>query len=451
MMKQLLKSTVSTLLCGVLLFGLSACDTPAMAPAESTTGGTTSGLLTGALPPVEGIYAKNLTENLLSTVGLEPFEPSEAFVSSQVDFAVKLFQNTYQSGENTLISPLSAMLALAMTANGADGETKSQMLEVLSGGMESETLNAELYNYRVNLPDTDWAKLTLAHSIWIRDLPGFSVKESFLSDLVGYYDAEAYAAPFDDTILSDINLWIRQNTGGLIQNALDRIDSDAKLYLINALYFDAKWSAVYTEGSVREGTFTNGDGSRVTVDFMHSEEWGYLCDGTFEGFRKNYLGGDYSFVALLPMSNGDESVDLDACLASLTGEKLQNLLSTAKEEQVNAALPKFSVDFSTLLNDALSEMGMPVAFTRDADFSAMSDGDLFISRVIHQSHITVAEQGTVAGAVTIVEVLDCGDPDWDVVEHTITLDRPFIYLIVDNHTNLPIFMGVLNQMEGIEE
>ncbi|MGM9681916.1 MAG: serpin family protein [Eubacteriales bacterium] len=443
MKHQLLKSTVSTLLCGILLSGLAACDDVE----ETQTTQTQTDLLIGALPPVEVIRAKNLTEEIQSYLGLAPFEPSEEFVSAQAKFAVELFQNSYQSGENTLISPLSAMLALAMTANGAAGETQRQMLEVLSDGMGRKAFNEQIYSYRVRLPENDRVKLTLADSIWLRDREDFSVKESFLYDLVGYFNAEAFLAPFDDGTLEDINLWIKQNTGGLIENALDRIDTDTLLYLINTLYFDAEWAEPYTENAVQKGTFTNRDGSQVTADFMHSQEWSYLCDGTFEGFSKNYAGGDYSFVALLPVDGS--GTDPDAGLADLTGEKLQSLLSCAKREKVIAALPKFSVDFSVLLNDALIQMGMSDAFNSSAaDFSAMSDRDLYIGRVIHKTHITVAEQGTVAGAVTIVEMdEECVD-DPDEVVHEITLDRPFVYLIVDNHTNLPIFMGVMNQMEG---
>lgn len=439
----ILKSTVSTLLSGILLFGLVACDIPA----EAHTTQTATGNQIGALPPEKVILAKNLTDEIRSYVGLVPFEPSEKFISAQADFAVELLQNSCRSGENTLISPLSAMLALAMTANGAAGETENQMLEVLAGGMDRKALNEQIYNYRVHLPKNDRVKLTLADSIWFRDREDFSVKESFLYDLVGYYNAEAFLAPFDDGTLEDINLWIRQNTGGLIENALDRIDTDAMLYLINTLYFDAEWEEPYTENAVQEGTFFNRDGSQVTADFMHSQEWGYLCDGTFEGFSKNYAGGDYSFVALLPVDESGAAPD--AALASLTGEKLQSLLSCAKREKVIAAMPKFSVDFSTLLNDALIQMGMSHAFTSVANFSAMSDHDLFIGGVIHKTHITVGEKGTTAGAVTIVEMDEgCAAPDSDEVIHKIALDRPFIYLIVDNHTHLPIFMGAMNQMEG---
>lgn len=439
MKHQLLKSTVSILLCGILMIGFVACD---------VVNETQTTKKQNNLPPDEVIQAKNLIEEIEADAALEPVptDPDEAFVAAQVKFAVELFQNSYKSGENTLVSPLSAMLALAMTANGAAGETQRQMMEVLSGGMELSDLNQALYGYRIGLSQSDRVKLTLSDSIWFRDREDFTVKESFLYDLVGYYGAEAYSAPFDDTTLADINLWIKQKTGGLIENALDRISEDAMVYLINALYFDAEWAEQYSEYSVREGTFTNRDGSQSTADFMTSEEWGYLCDETFVGFSKNYAGGDYSFVALLP-ATVDSGVDPDAALASLTGEKLQSLLSGAKEEKVIAALPKFSVDFSTLLNDALIQMGMTDAFSGAADFSGISDDDLFIGQVIHQTSITVAEQGTVAGAVTIVEMDGCVD-DQDVVVHEITLDRPFLYLIVDNHTNLPIFMGVLNKIEG---
>ena len=181
-------------------------------------------------------------------------------------------------------------------------------------------------------------------------------------------------------------------------------------------------------------------GGTKTVSMMYSDEFGYINDGRAEGFIKNYAGNKYSFAALLP--NAD--TDIYDYIGSLTGEKLIAALNGRQNESVSAGLPKFSYDYELLLNNALKAMGMRQAFDPyGADFKKMSDSQLFISKVIHKTFIEVAEQGTRAGAVTAV-AMDCESAI--MVEHRVILDRPFVYMIVDNATNLPIFIGAVTDI-----
>ncbi len=175
--------------------------------------------------------------------------PDDVFVTAQTDFALRLFQacSRQTSAQNTLVSPLSVMLALAMTANGADGQTKAEMESVL--GMPIEELNAHLYSYVNQLPSSRHTKIAIANSIWYKDDPSLHVRKEFLQTNADYYGADAYQGPFDDSTLQDINNWTKENTNGMIDKAIDSIDSTAVMYLINALVFNARWQWPYLDGS----------------------------------------------------------------------------------------------------------------------------------------------------------------------------------------------------------
>ena len=367
----------------------------------------------------------------------------DAFAQSQMRLAVELFQSSVleSKDENVLISPLSIQLALAMTANGADGKTLAEMEALLGGEIVLDELNEYLYSYVKNLPTDEKYKLQIANSIWFRDDEGrLQVEKDFLQKNADYYGAQAYKAAFDDQTLKDINNWVNNHTDGMIDSILDQIDEDAVMYLINALVFDAEWQHVYDKSDVYKGKFTNIGGTEKQVDMMHSEETVYLQDEYATGFMKPYSGSKYSFAALLP----NEGVDIYEYVAGLTGEDLMETLSTPQLGMVMTTLPKFSYEYELTMNDLLKDLGMPTAFSSDdADFSKLgksSRGNIYIGDVLHKTFISVDELGTKAGAVTKVEIRDESAP---MSEWVVNLNRPFVYMIIDNETNLPVFIGTV--------
>lgn len=363
----------------------------------------------------------------------------DAFRAASADFAVRLFQQTRKEGQNNLISPLSVMLALAMTANGAQGETRTQMAQVLGGSIPLETLNEYLRTYLQNLPNGKEYKLDIANAIWFRDHE-LTVEKSFLQTNADYYNAAAYQSPFNDQTCRDINEWVKKNTDGQINQILDRVDPNDIMYLVNAVLFDAPWSTQYKKSAIHDAEFINADGERQTVSMMYSDEAQYLGDGQATGFIKPYRGG-YRFVALMP----NEGVSLDQYVASLTGAELLRIIQSAQNVTVHAGLPQFADDDQASLNDALCALGMSQPFdSTSADFSALgrtSSGEpIFIGEVLHKTHIEVDANGTKAAAVTVVGM----EKGYSMPEsHTVILDRPFVYAIVDGATNLPIFIGTM--------
>ena len=387
---------------------------------------------------MEGVQANTVTSKAAD----------DAFAQSQMRLAVDLFQASVLESrdENVLISPLSIQLALAMTANGADGDTKAEMEALLGGEISLENLNEYLCSYVNNLPSAEKYKLQIANSIWFRDNEGrLQVEKDFLQKNADYYGAQAYKAAFDDQTMKDINNWVKDHTDGMIDSILDQIDEDAVMYLINALVFDAEWQHVYDKSDVYKGKFTNIDGAEKQVDMMHSEETVYLQDENATGFMKPYSGSKYNFAVLLP----NEGVDIYEYIAGLTGESLMETLSTPQLGMVMATLPKFSYEYELTMNDVLKELGMPSAFSGDtADFSKMahsSRGNIYIGDVLHKTFISVDELGTKAGAVTKVQMNDeCAV----MSEWVVTLNRPFVYMIIDNETKLPVFIGTVMDVQG---
>lgn len=377
---------------------------------------------------------------------VEPVKPDEDFKNSQMKFAIDLFQEAVkgEDGANVLISPTSAQMALAMTANGADGNTKTEMENVLASGMTIEELNAYWYSYLLQMRADDSVKM--ANSIWFRDEEGrLAVEKDFLQTNADYYGANIYKSAFDDKTLQDINTWVEEHTDGMIKSILNQIPADAVMYLINALAFEAEWKEEYKKADIFDGTFTNAEGELQEVEMMNSVETLCLEGDDFVGFKKNYKGDKYGFVALLP----DEEVDINEFVVDMDYEQLLSLLENPSQKSAEVTMPKFSYSYTTLLNDALTNMGMPSAFSAsDADFSKLgrsSNGNISIGRVIQKTFITVDEVGTKAGAATVVEITDECCPMYDL---TIRLDRPFVYMIIDNETNLPLFIGTLMNIEN---
>lgn len=403
-------------------------------------------LLSGGLLSLTGCSAKTDAEDLMKNITSEQISDKpadDAFIAGTADFAIRLFQNTLDD-ENSLISPLSVLLALSMTANGAEGETLAQMEALLGGGIPIEDLNEYLHAYANALPADEKAMLTIANSIWFRD-SNFTVEEDFLQKNADYYGAAAYKSAFDEQTLRDINNWVKENTNGMIDDIIDDEDLDpyAVMYLVNAVLFDAEWQNIYYEHEVSDGTFTAIDGTERTVSMMYSSEILYLDDGNATGFIKPYKSG-YSFAALLP----NEGIALDDYIASLTGEGFLNTVKNPTEVLVQTAMPKFAYDYDIEMSGALKALGISVPFDEElADFSGLGhspDGNIYISRVLHKAYIAVDEKGTKAGAATAIEA-PASDTEGDV--YSVVLDRPFVYAIIDDATGLPIFIGAVTDIQ----
>ena len=400
-----------------------------------------SGLILLALLPslvacgmIPNAQAVDLMEGITANK-VAPPAPSDEFLDATKDFSFALFRQV--AGEdNPLVSPLSVYLALGMTANGANSHTLEEFEAVLGGGLSMQTLNEGYAWLMQNLPSSEKAKLALANSLWIRE--DVSPLSDFLQINADYYGAGAYRVDFQspDTV-RQINDWVKTHTDGQIDKVADSIKPNIVLILINALAFDAEWASIYQQNSIRPDKFKNLSGTVSTVSMMESKERIFLKDDLCTGFVKPYADG-YSFVALLP----NEGVAFADFVNALDGRRFASLWDNAEAKPVYATLPKFSFSFDMKLNDALAAMGLASAFDDTADFSRMlDDRQLCIDEVIHKTKIDVNERGTKAGAITAVTV---GETAF-LESETVTLNRPFVYAIVEKDTGLPVFIGAVTE------
>lgn len=358
-------------------------------------------------------------------------------------FALSLLRSSGAGTRSTLLSPVSVLYALGMTANGAGGTTLNQMESAM--GMSLAELNDFLYTYRMSLPaDGKSCSVSMANALWLRDI--FRVEEEFLRTCVNYYDAEVYRAAFDKSVVSDVNEWVSRHTDGRIDSLLsEEPDGRTMLYLLNAAAFEGQWETPYEKEDIREGgQFTAADGSRQTADYLLSTESIYLSDDNVTGVLKYYQGGKYAFVALLP----DQGVTLEKYLSDLTGKKLYQLVTGHRYDTVETAIPRFTAQSELELRPLLAEAGIEDLFTTAADLrglgSAANDA-LYVSSVRHKTYLTLDEAGTRAAAATSVEVNAGGSAPTEGKQ--VVLDRPFLYMVVDTHACIPLFMGTVTSME----
>lgn len=397
---------------------------------------------------VTGIFSRGAlkvhADNIMKDVEPKKIEAvalKEDFIRSTADFSIRLFKEVYTKGENSLVSPTSVYLALGMTANGADGNTLKEFENLLGKyNLDIKELNKYYYSQAKKLTAVESGKVNIANSIWYSDDKSLDIQKSFLQANANYYNSSAYKADFaSKQTVKDINNWVKNNTEGLIDKIVEDINDEAIMYLINTVYFEDKWLVPYESSSVSENKFNLQDGSSRTVEFMYSGEGVYLKDDKAQGFVKFYENGRYSFVTILP----NEGISLDSYLTSLSGESFIKLMNSKIVGNVSTGLPKFKAGYSRKLVEPLKNMGLKDCFnTGKANFSKMgtsSRGNLYIGDILHKTFIAVDQEGTKAGAATKVEML-CGSA---APELSVILDRPFLYAIVDNETNLPLFVGTM--------
>ena len=370
----------------------------------------------------------------------DPEAISPDFIKAMNDFSWNLADVMDEKNGNMMISPASVFLALTMTLNGADGQTREDMAAALSAsGLSLEDINKAARDWMIRLNHTDGAnKISIVNSIWYRE--SFSADPAFLQKNADFYAAAARSLDFTDSKSVDaINSWVDQATNGTIKNILDSIDSDAVMFLINAIYFKAEWQTKFAYEDTVDGTFESPDGP-VNVKYMNrTGSMDYLKIDGAQGVLLPYSDGRFALVALLP----DEDKTPRDIINRLDAAAIEEMLAGRESKDANLSLPKFTAEYKVDLQDTLTALGMGIAFDSGlADFSLMQTGrekNLYIGAVTHKTFIRVDELGTEAAAVTKVEMKNTGMPVFDV---TLLFTRPFLYSIIDLDTNLPLFIGI---------
>jgi len=371
-------------------------------------------------------------------------EVTKDFKTAFANFSFSLFKETVtKEDKNELISPLTAVICLALIANGAEGNTLAQIEKAFK--MDVETLNENLYAFTKSLYSGDKCKVNLANSIWIRDGQNkLTINQKFLQTNADWYNADIFKRPFDESTLKEINDWCKEKTDGTIDEILEEIDDLDVMYLLSTLLFEAEWKEAFYYHPFAKESFTNYDKSKIDLTMLFYDENTYVSGDKVTGFLKNYYNEKYSFVGLLP----NEDVDIYDFIASLDGKKWQKIWESQKDAYVHVRMPKFSYDTDLNLIAPLQKLGISDMFNdKKADFSKISENDsLYCSLFKQKTYIELDENGIKASSAN-VGGLTYGIEREKKESYSVILNRPFVYAIVDNATGLPLFIGAVTHLE----
>jgi len=413
---------ISSILAALLLLGSCASVTPE-SPDKPEGGTVVSDTLTAQIP--------------LAAASKDPTgaEADARVTDAVTSFSERFYKEAVKRTEgNVILSPLSLYYALALTANGASGETGAEFEAAL--GMPTDELNEYLYTLTNKLAASENSTVDVANSIW-GNAANFTLSPDFQKVAEAYYSAEAASLPFDSGALARINGWVSEKTDGMIPHLLDELDPESVMVLVNAVLFDGIWEEEYEEEDVSKGTFTTADGKALRTDFLYSTEYGYFETDGGVGFSKPYKDG-YRFVAVLP----DPGKDVNDFVSSMD---LGTILKSAYDAHGKClvSIPKFEYETTLGLNDAAKALGVNRAFTDSAQLGGLSaDGidNIAISEILQKAKVILNEHGTKAAAATGVVFNTTAfrpDPTPEVY-----LDRPFFFAIADAD-GIPLFMGTV--------
>lgn len=359
--------------------------------------------------------------------------------TSAEDFSYQLFKGNL-SETNPVMSPVSAYFAMSMVGAGANGQTRDEFHQVFGEDMVdvSGELMATLPVKGENLV------VNIANSAWVDD--NLVADEMWLGIVTDFYDGEVYQIPLTNA-MDPINDWAAEKTEGMIKGILDQpLSPDARLAVLNAIYFNGKWQNPFEPEATTVDVFTTEDGT-VDVDMMYAfyEDQQYIDAEGLDGVVLPYLDGNYAFVAMKPT----DGTSVREMYEGLTMTQIAELVKGAEPRLLNLKLPKFEVEYDKILNEDFIQMGVKTAFEAgEADFSGLGTSDdglpMFISLVRQKAVIKVDEEGTEAAAVTAV-IVECGSamPVDEPID--VFFDEPFFYMIYDTETQMPLFMGIFDE------
>jgi len=361
------------------------------------------------------------------------FDPADSVNQLTFDLYQKLA--TGQDG-NLFLSPYSVSSALAMVYGGARGETAEQMNLTLHFGGQGATHPAfsHLRATLNGIQKKGHVQLSVANSLWPQK--GYAFLPDYLSLTTEFYGSEIVPVDFKgdtENARQKINGWVEDETNDRIKDLIPEgmLDPLTRLVLANAIYFKGDWANQFKPGRTRPAPFKLIDGTSVDVPMMsQTEDFRLAHTDEFQALELPYEGGDLSMLILLP----GESDKLPNLEKSLTLETITGL--EFNEMEVMVQLPKFKLESTFYLGRALAAMGMPLAFSRQADFSGMDGSkELYIGAVVHKAFVEVDEKGTEAAAATAVGMRVTSMPPQFIA------NRPFLFLIRENFTGVILFIG----------
>lgn len=365
-------------------------------------------------------------------------DAQDRIIAQNNAFAVKLFEKTAKM-QSTVISPVSVSYLMAMLANGANGQTKTDIMKALQlTDNDLDEMNA-LYRMMIQRRGSLDKETTLRIANYFAMNKDVELKDAYANNMKAIYNAGIESLDFTSPkATAHINNWCKKNTNGMIPSIINNVDANASAYIMNAIFFNGTWADKFNKSNTKNENFKGYTRDIIMVPMMHkSDKLLYWKNNMYAAVRIPYGNGSYTMTVMLP----NEGKSIDEMLKSMENADFTAWRQDAEQCIVDLKLPRFTTEADVTLNNIISELGAANIFSSKADFTNIANTNMFVSQMFQKAKIEVSEEGTKATAVTAAIMTMSALPTEEPKHVTFHANRPFVYMITEANTNAIFFMG----------
>lgn len=365
-------------------------------------------------------------------------DAQDSIIAKNNTFAVKLFEKTAKM-QSTVISPISVSYLMAMLANGANGQTKADIMKALQlEEKDLDEMNA-LYKMMIQRCGNTDKGTTLNIANYFAMNKEVKLEDAYTNKMKNIYNAGIESLDFtSQKTTAHINNWCKKNTNGMIPSIIDKVDANASAYIMNAIFFNGTWADKFSKSQTKNENFRGYTRDITMVPMMHkSDKLLYWKNDMYAAVRIPYGNGSYTMTVMLP----NEGISIDEMLKTMENADLTAWRQDAEQCIVDLKLPRFTTETDVTLNNIISELGAANIFNSNADFTNIAKTNMFVSEMFQKAKIEVSEEGTKAAAVTAAIMTMSALPTEEPKHVTFHANRPFVYMITEANTNAIFFMG----------
>lgn len=365
-------------------------------------------------------------------------DAQDSIIAKNNTFAVKLFEKTAKM-QSTVISPISVSYLMAMLANGANGQTKADIMKALQlEEKDLDEMNA-LYKMMIQRCGNTDKGTTLNIANYFAMNKEVKLEDAYTNKMKNIYNAGIESLDFtSQKTTAHINNWCKKNTNGMIPSIIDKVDANASAYIMNAIFFNGTWADKFSKSQTKNENFRGYTRDITMVPMMHkSDKLLYWKNDMYAAVRIPYGNGSYTMTVMLP----NEGISIDEMLKTMENADLTAWRQDAEQCIVDLKLPRFTTETDVTLNNIISELGAANIFNSNADFTNIAKSNMFVSQMFQKAKIEVSEEGTKAAAVTAAIMTMSALPTEEPKHVTFHANRPFVYMITEANTNAIFFMG----------
>lgn len=365
-------------------------------------------------------------------------DAQDRIIAQNNAFAIKLFEKTAKM-QSTVISSVSVSYLMAMLANGANGQTKTDIMKALQlTDNDLDEMNA-LYRMMIQRCGSLDKETTLRIANYFAMNKDVELKNAYANNMKAIYNAGIESLDFTSPkTTAHINNWCKKNTNGMIPSIINNVDANASAYIMNAIFFNGTWADKFNKSNTKNENFKGYTRDILMVPMMHkSDKLLYWANDIYAAVRIPYGNGSYTMTVMLP----NEGKSIDEMLKSMENADFTAWRQDAEQCIVDLKLPRFTTEADVTLNNIISELGAANIFSSKADFTNIANTNMFVSQMFQKAKIEVSEEGTKAAAVTAAIMTMSALPTEEPKHVTFHANRPFVYMITEANTNAIFFMG----------